>query len=87
MHKCCCAQCMADGPLHMEVVLGVLGCPNLPSAVLGDNASTDAAEHAGEPGIGCLFAAVRGGGAFVGPLSGARLFALITGMCAKAVYS
>ena len=49
----------------------MLGCPNLPAAALGDDASVGtSAEHAGEPGVGCLFAAVRGGGAYVGPLSG-----------------
>ena len=63
----------------MQVVLGVLGCPNLPAAPLGDEASSaTSAEHAGEPGVGCLFAAVRGGGAFVAPLSGDQLCAVLS---------
>jgi len=46
-----------------EAVMGVLGCPNLPAGPLlsPDDASED----------GCVFAAVRGEGAFVGPLLGA----------------
>ena len=68
-----------------QVVLGVLGCPNLPAAPLGDEASsTTSAEHAGEPGVGCLFAAVRGGGAFVAPLSGGVQNLVRYGICSSA---
>src|SRR5690606_17927861 len=42
-----------------EVVLGVLGCPNLPLN-LGDPAR----------GTGCVLTAVKGGGAFMQPLEG-----------------
>ena len=42
-----------------EVVLGVLGCPNLP---------VDSSDEAGERG--CLFVAVKGQGSFMRPLSG-----------------
>lgn len=58
-----------------EVTMGVLGCPNLPLAVPVDQPSLDA-EAAGRdaPGAqhasGCLFHAVRGGGAFVAALAG-----------------
>jgi HAL2 family 3'(2'),5'-bisphosphate nucleotidase len=45
-----------------EVVLGVLGCPNLPSSDGGGQ---------GEPGAGVLMAALRGGGAETMPLNDA----------------
>lgn len=56
----------------MQVVLGVLGCPNLPRARLtADDGGADAAGRVGENGIGVLFAAQQGCGAAVGPLTGA----------------
>lgn len=50
-----------------EVVLGVLGCPNLPLASIAGGVEASAAR--GE-GVGCLFAARKGGGATVQPLDG-----------------
>lgn len=56
-----------------QVVLGVLGCPNLSQEqITEEQGEAGAAEHAGEPGVGCLFAAQLGHGAFVGPLQGAQ---------------
>ena len=55
----------------LQVVLGVLGCPNLSQDPITDEqGEAGAAEHAGEPGIGCMFAAQVNQGAFVGPLQG-----------------
>ena len=51
-----------------EAVLGVLGCPNLPAEAL--RFPNDASDG------GCVFAAVRGEGAFTGPLFGAGTDAL-----------
>lgn len=54
-----------------EVVLGVLGCPNLPQATVGDDdGGAGAAERSSAEGVGCLFLAHRGAGAYVAPLSG-----------------
>lgn len=61
-------------PCAAKVVLGVLGCPNLPQERITDEqGEAGVAERAGEPGVGCMFAAHRGSGAFVGPLQGERL--------------
>ena len=59
-----------------QVVLGVLGCPNLPREPIADaDAGAEAAGHAGDSDVGVIFAARRGGGAHVGPLkSGAAAF-------------
>ncbi|CAL8471122.1 g10664 [Coccomyxa elongata] len=54
-----------------QVVVGVLGCPNLPTAQLRDEDGTgNSAEKAGSDGIGVIFAAQKGCGAFAGPLAG-----------------
>ncbi len=56
-----------------QVVVGVLGCPNLPQARISDaDGAGNSAERAGTQGVGVLFAARRGGGAHAGPLEGAR---------------
>lgn len=56
----------------LQVVLGVLGCPNLPCARLtADDGGAEAAGRVGESGIGVLFTAQQGCGAAVGPLTGA----------------
>ena len=47
----------------------MLGCPNLPQEPLADaDAGAEAAGHAADSDVGVIFAARRGGGAFVGPL-------------------
>ncbi|KAK9825413.1 hypothetical protein WJX81_003131 [Elliptochloris bilobata] len=52
-----------------QVVVGVLGCPNLPMEPITDaDAAAGAAERVGQAGVGALFSATLGGGAFVGPL-------------------
>ena len=52
-----------------QVVVGVLGCPNLPLEPITDaDGAAGAAERVGTAGVGALFHATRGGGAFVGPL-------------------
>jgi len=52
----------------------VLGCPNLPhDPVRGDDGGAGAADRAGAEGVGCLFAAAEGQGAYWAPLSGAGL--------------
>ena len=52
---------------------GVLGCPNLPQEPITDaDGEAGSASRSGQAGIGCLFAASRSNGAFVGPLSGER---------------
>ena len=49
--------------------MGVLGCPNLPQAELKDtDGESGAAQRGQEAGVGCIFAAEVGHGAFVGPL-------------------
>lgn len=52
------------------MVLGVLGCPNLPLAPIGDDDCDErqAARALSEDGVGTIFAAARGGGARMGPL-------------------
>ena len=55
-----------------QVVVGVLGCPNLPQARISDNdGSSNSAGKAGSAGVGVIFTAERGHGAFAGPLAGA----------------
>lgn len=47
----------------------MLGCPNLPLEPITDaDGAAGAAERVGTAGVGALFYATRGGGAFVGPL-------------------
>lgn len=54
-----------------QVVIGVLGCPNLPQSQIRDeDGSGNSAEKAGTDGVGVIFAAQRGAGAFEGPLAG-----------------
>ena len=51
--------------------MGVLGCPNLPQARISDSDGTgNSAERAGTQGVGVIFAARKGGGAYAGPLEG-----------------
>ena len=53
-----------------SVALGVLGCPNLPTGVIEDNAGGGGAmERAGEEGVGQIFAAIKGHGTYCGSLS------------------
>lgn len=60
--------------MQLQVVVGVLGCPNLPQTSLVDaDGQAGAASRSREAGIGCLFSGRIGGGAFVGPLAGAAL--------------
>ena len=55
----------------LQVVLGVLGCPNLPQQpIQEEDGAAGIAEKVGTEGIGCLFTAVKGQGAFVGPIHG-----------------
>lgn len=55
----------------VQVVVGVLGCPNLPQQpIQEEDGAAGIAEKVGTEGIGCLFTAVRGQGAFVQPLNG-----------------
>ena len=55
----------------MQVVLGVLGCPNLPQQpIQEEDGAAGVAERVGTEGIGCLFTAIKGQGAFVGALNG-----------------
>ncbi len=57
--------------MPMQVVLGVLGCPNLPQQpIQEEDGAAGVAERVGTEGIGCLFTAIKGQGAFVGPLNG-----------------
>jgi 3'(2'), 5'-bisphosphate nucleotidase len=60
-----CLALMVDG----EVVVGVLGCPNLP---IDDSAplAADIGSHATDEGHGVIFSAVRGQGATSRPLQG-----------------
>jgi 3'(2'), 5'-bisphosphate nucleotidase/inositol polyphosphate 1-phosphatase len=53
-----------------ELVLGVLGAPNLPEAAItdADCASGQASVPGNEHGVGCAFAAELGRGAWAGPL-------------------
>ena len=56
-----------------QAVLGVLGCPNLPHARLRDEDVGAGAAELGDGqvgGVGTLFTATRGAGAFAGPLAG-----------------
>ncbi|GBG72030.1 hypothetical protein CBR_g10965 [Chara braunii] len=50
-----------------EVVLGILGCPNLPMASISVPGGVMAAATSGQP-VGCLFAARKGCGATVEPM-------------------
>lgn len=61
-----CLGLLVDG----EIGLGVLGCPNLPQWSVSDVDCNEpgACDPYDESGIGCLFAAQRGKGAFAGPL-------------------
>ena len=57
--------------LTWQVVVGVLGCPNLPQKRIEDeDGAGESASKAGTDGVGVIFAAERGQGAFAGPLSG-----------------
>ena len=57
-----------------QVVLGVLGCPNLPQQpIQEEDGAAGVAEKVGTEGIGCLFTAIKGQGAFVKPLYGKSL--------------
>ncbi|KAG2449003.1 hypothetical protein HYH02_005757 [Chlamydomonas schloesseri] len=61
-----CLGMLQDG----EVVLGVLGCPNLPQGPVGDDdgATGSAQRLSGDADVGCLFFSERGQGAWVEPL-------------------
>ena len=73
---------LAEGGLCIiwQVVLGVLGCPNLPQEPISEeDAGAKAAGHAADSDVGVIFAARRGGGCAVGPLkSGADLSSTLT---------
>eukprot|EP00891_Asterochloris_glomerata_P007631 jgi/Astpho2/7631/Aster-02524 len=54
-----------------KAVLGALACPNLPQEPIQDeDGQAGAATRVGSRDVGCLFAAITGQGAFVGPLRG-----------------
>ena len=56
-----------------QVVVGVLGCPNLPAGQINDeDGAGNSAAKAGTDGVGVIFAAQKGVGAFAGPLTGAQ---------------
>ena len=58
----------------LQVVVGVLGCPNLPQKRIEDaDGVAESASKAGTDGVGVIFAAERDQGAFAGPLSGSTL--------------
>ncbi|GLC46765.1 hypothetical protein PLESTB_001488000 [Pleodorina starrii] len=61
-----CLGMLQDG----EVVLGVLGCPNLPQGPVGEEHGLAGAAQAAAGGadVGCLFSAHRGHGAYAAPL-------------------
>ncbi|GLI69961.1 hypothetical protein VaNZ11_014706 [Volvox africanus] len=60
-----CLGMLQDG----EVVLGVLGCPNLPQGPVGEQDGQEgAAQRAGGSDVGCLFSAHRNHGAYAAPL-------------------
>lgn len=64
---------LRKGAMPMQVVLGVLGCPNLPQQpIQEEDGAAGVAERVGTEGIGCLFTAIKGQGAFVGALNGNR---------------
>jgi hypothetical protein len=49
----------------------VLGCPNLPQSHISDeDGAGNSAEKAGTDGVGVIFAAQKGVGAFAGMLAG-----------------
>lgn len=55
----------------LQVVVGVLGCPNLPQKRIEDaDGAAESASKAGTDGVGVIFAAERDLGAFAGSLSG-----------------
>lgn len=61
---------LLSAPAPPQVVLGVLGCPNLPLQPIGESDCEEgqAGRALSEEGVGAIFAAVRGGGARMGPL-------------------
>ena len=62
----------------VQVVLGVLGCPNLPQQpIQEEDGAAGVAERVGTEGIGCLFTGVQGQGAFFGPLNGKALLPIM----------
>ena len=77
--------------MGLQVVLGVLGCPNLPMAPLTDEDGTAAASDAiGAHGTGVCFAAQQGGGASVPGGSWVLLLITITshlGLVKKSIES
>lgn len=68
-----------------QVVLGVLGCPNLSlGAPLDDEAGGPVTTEQMQSGeLGAIFAAERGQGAFVGPLEGVWVCACVGRCCVK----
>ena len=57
----------------------MLGCPNLPQKRIEDEDGVgESASKAGTGGVGVIFAAERGQGAFAGPLSGVLSQAHVT---------
>lgn len=75
-------RCMCTCSIELEfktnfpqVVVGVLGCPNLPAGQIEDaDGAGNSAAKAGTDGVGVIFAARKGAGAFAGPLAGAAPF-------------
>ncbi|EIE20057.1 3',5'-bisphosphate nucleotidase [Coccomyxa subellipsoidea C-169] len=54
-----------------QVVVGVLGCPNLPGGQIQDeDGAGNSAAKAGTDGVGVIFAAQKGAGSYAGPLAG-----------------
>ena len=64
---------LCNNHIIMQVVMGVLGCPNMPVAAVTDgDGGADAAGRVGDDDVGVIFAAQLGGGATVGPLKGGK---------------
>ncbi|MEW5319903.1 MAG: hypothetical protein WDW38_011018 [Sanguina aurantia] len=60
-----CLAMLEDG----KVVLGTLGCPNLPTGVITDeDGAAGVMQRSGSSGVGSLFTAMRGAGSFQVPL-------------------
>ena len=72
--KICCFAQTQKTDAALQVVVGVLGCPNLPQKRIEDaDGMAESASKAGTDGVGVIFAAERDQGAFAGPLSGSPL--------------
>ena len=55
----CVCLCSNLPYLVLQVVVGVLGCPNMPQAAISDDDCDDVASRAFDKNVGMLFAAQR----------------------------